>query len=96
MTLEKNSRMTINDLPIGTEIYYRGDMANNPGFGVITGHGKNTVDIRLEDGRIQRRIYVIMFSTIDTGDGLSRFVTKKAYFERREKQLAKLMQRIEG
>jgi hypothetical protein len=53
--------------PIGTEIYYAGDVANTPAFGTITRLEQSsrfgaTYDIELEDGRELRGIPTILLN----------------------------------
>jgi hypothetical protein len=56
--------------PIGTEIHYTGDMANQPGNGVVTSlrpattYGIESMDITLEDGRVFRAVHLSNFSGI--------------------------------
>ena len=82
------------NLKKGTEIYYSGDMANKGGFGVVTKrywdkYG-NHVDIKMDDGREFKQIYVSAFSREYLGHGGTRFVTKEAYLKQREEQAKKL------
>jgi hypothetical protein len=70
--------------PIGTEIYYAGDVANTPGFGKIVRLTPNerfgaTYDIELEDGRPLLGIPVMLVSDKYEGHHSPRFVTKAAY-----------------
>ena len=75
----------------GTKIFYHGDMANPQGFGVVTNRYANEwgefVDIKMEDGREKIRITIVAFSDKYLGNGLTRFVTLKAYNEYRRKFL---------
>lgn len=61
MILNVNSKCEI--YPAGTEIYYTGDSANIPGYGVITEIIDNKYNISLNDGRIFRMVYHISFGT---------------------------------
>lgn len=70
--------------PIGTEIYYGGDIANQPGFGKIVRLEQSprfgaTYDIELEDGRKLRGIPTILLGNEYHGHGGHRFVTRAAY-----------------
>ena len=69
----------------GTKIYYSGDMANCEGFGVITKTYNDKygdfVDIKMDDGGEKNRLYKMAFSEKYSGNGSTRFVTKKAYEE---------------
>jgi hypothetical protein len=70
--------------PIGTEIYYAGDIANPSGFGKITQLNQNprfgaTYDIELEDGRELRGIPTILVGNEYHGHHGTRFVTRAAY-----------------
>jgi hypothetical protein len=70
--------------PIGTEIYYAGDVANTPGFGTITSLTENprfgaTYDIELEDGREIRGIPTMLVSDHYEGHHSPRFVLRAAY-----------------
>jgi hypothetical protein len=70
--------------PIGTEIYYAGDIANSSGFGKITQLEQSsrfgaTYDIELEDGRELRGIPTILVGDKYLGHGGTRLVTRAAY-----------------
>ena len=76
--------MTLSDLPVGTEIYYHGDMANRDGFGKIVKHTAGqwvspSVTIDMEDGRHINLLPVCIFSEKYLGHGGTRFVTRAAY-----------------
>lgn len=83
---------TAADLPVGTEIYYTGDMANQSGFGVVSAlHGPDkwyggSVDILMEDGREMRRLHFVQF---DQSPG-RRFMTKTEYTAKREADIAQM------
>ena len=82
----------------GTEIYYTGDMANSEGFGEITklynDEYGDFVNITMDDGRKMKRLYTSMFSEKYSGNGSTRFVTKKAYDEYRNMQIQKFYKSI--
>jgi hypothetical protein len=70
--------------PIGTEIYYAGDVANTPGFGKIVRLTPNarfgaTYDMELEDGRPLLGIPTMLVSDKYEGHHSPRIVTKAAY-----------------
>jgi hypothetical protein len=70
--------------PIGTEIYYAGDIANPSGFGKIVRLDQSprfgtTYDIELEDGRELRGIPTILVGDKYEGHHGHRFVTREAY-----------------
>jgi hypothetical protein len=70
--------------PIGTEIYYAGDIANQPGFGKIVKLTPNprfgaTYDIELEGGRPLLGIPTMLVSDRYEGHHSPRFVLKSAY-----------------
>jgi hypothetical protein len=70
--------------PIGTEIYYAGDVANPSGFGKIVKLPQNarfgaTYDAELEDGRELRGIPTILLGHEYHGHHGTRFVLKAAY-----------------
>jgi hypothetical protein len=70
--------------PLGTEIYYAGDVANTPGFGTITRLTENhrfgaMYDIELEDGREIHGIPTMLVSDQYEGHHSPRFVLKAAY-----------------
>ncbi len=71
------------NLPVGTEIYYGGDMANDSGFGKVvaaaTTRWGDQMDIEMEDGRLIRGLAPCAFSAEYLGHGGTRFVTKEAY-----------------
>lgn len=78
------------NLPVGTEVYYGGDMANDSGFGKVIAAVSDprwgeSMDIELEDGRLIRKLPPCMFSTEYLGHGGTRFVTKEAYLAYRQK-----------
>lgn len=93
------SSITLNDLQLGTEIYYHGDMANEPGFGKIMSTYFNAsgsfVDVLMNDGRIFKSLAVTNFSAEYKGTGLTKFVTKEAYNAYREKKMAHLKYALE-
>lgn len=72
----------------GTEIYYRGDIENQPAKGEIrcsyTDRWGSFYDIDLEDGREIRGIAVHMVYKWDSGNGSTRLVTMEAYQARRQ------------
>ncbi len=85
---------TVSDFQVGTEIFYTGDMANASGFGVVTkihpadikwGYSES-VDMRLEDGRDIRKIFVTMFNE-SIG---RRFMLKSEHVAKREAQIAQM------
>jgi hypothetical protein len=67
---------------VGTKIYYRGDMANQPGFGEVAGHRLskwgNGYNIKMDDGRVFN-IEEISLNDVDKGHGGTRFVTLAAH-----------------
>ncbi len=78
-------------------IYFNGDMANFPDFGVIK---KRTDDkwginyeIHLDDGRIFH-VSAVAFSKEYKGHGGTRFVTEKAYYDFRNKQIEALKKKV--
>lgn len=75
---------------IGTEIYYTGDMANQPARGEVVKHRHSTdwggsLDIRLEDGRECKGIQMSNFS----GPG-RRFILWTEYQTERERQIEEM------
>ena len=76
-----------------TRIYYTGDMANHNGFGVITREYERTkytpeaVDIRLDDGREFRLVFVSMF---DPSPG-QRFWLLEDWQADRDKRIAEML-----
>ena len=79
----------------GMEIYYTGDMANSSDFGVIT-EVKTTqygtdYHVKLEDGRAMW-ISSLCFHEVYSGNGSTRFVSKKAYIEYRRNAIVKMME----
>src|SRR5687767_3628582 len=70
--------------PIGTEIYYAGDVAHTPGFDKIVRLTPNarfgaTYDMELEDGRPLLGIPTMLVSDKYEGHHSPRIVTKAAY-----------------
>jgi len=85
---------------IGQKIYYRGDMANLPGWFQITeviendyfrGYVLKEID---GEGRTFARVFESMIHDVDLGHCGTRFVTEEAYKKFREEQLKKLQERI--
>jgi hypothetical protein len=80
-------------LPEGTRIYYRGDMANNEGFGTIAKAYTNRwgyfYDLEMDDGRRFEGTHTIAVHTVDSGNGSTRFVTLDAYKTRYLEQTPK-------
>ena len=66
-----------------TKIYYTGDQANHPGFGIITRSFEDKwgkwSDIKIDDGRAFKNTPTNIISTQYNGTCGSRFVTKNAY-----------------
>jgi hypothetical protein len=76
--------------PVGTEIHYTGDMANQPGRGVVVAHRLSanwgdSMDIALDDGREMRGIHLSNFS----GPG-RRFITWADYQAEREARIEEM------
>ncbi len=92
--------MKLDELPVGTRIYYGGDMANQSDFGVITKHRSDKfgqfVDTKLDDGRVQRSLPLCVFSPVYKGHGGTRFVTEKAYKEYRQQHLQNMQERMKA
>jgi hypothetical protein len=87
--------MRIEQLPVGSRLYYTGDQANEPGHGVITFSGPvgtygDQVNILLDDGRELKGIYACAFSDVYNGNCGSRFVTENAYNAWRQEKLKAL------
>lgn len=85
------------ELEKGTRIYYSGDMANQEGFGTITKVITSptyspSLRIRFDDKRTTI-VGTLAFSEEYLGHGGTRFVTEKAYYEWREKQIASFKRR---
>lgn len=79
---------------IGLRIYNRGDMMNEPHWGTVTKIIKSErfsdqVQITPDKDANRKPYFVppIMISSIDKGNGVTRIVTKQAYYERQAKQL---------
>lgn len=94
------NQMTLADLPIGTEVYNGGDMANAEHFGVITDHNQGrfgtSVEITPEADSCRSGPYwvtIAVFSRVYLGHGGTRFVTKAEYERWRGQQLADLQAR---
>ncbi len=81
--------MKLSDLPVGTRIYYGGDMANQSDFGVITKHHSDQwgqyVDTLLDDGRKQH-LPICLFSAEYKGHGGTKFVTEQSFYDFRNAQ----------
>ena len=84
-------KMKINELEIGTKIYYRGDMANPEGFGEITELTQDKwgsfFSTKLDDGRKQKQVPLVMLDSVDTENCSTSFCTLEAYQTRRDKQI---------
>jgi hypothetical protein len=94
---DEPSPPTAGEHPLGTEIYYTGDVANQPGFGVITALNRDSqwgdsYDFTLEDGREIKGIATHSLGDKYEGHGGTRFVIRAAYDDYR----AKLMERWHG
>lgn len=75
---------------IGQKIYYRGDMANQPGWFEITGIDEKwgTYDLKEIDGEREiNHLYECGISEVDEGHGGTRFVTEEAHKAYREHQI---------
>lgn len=79
---------------VGQKIYYRGDMANRPGWFEISEAINNDYfqgyDLKEigenEEKRTLKRIFECSISEIDKGNSSTRFVTEEAYKKLREQQ----------
>jgi len=86
------------NLKIGQKFYYTGDYANSADFGEIVGikpatkYSHLTYVVKMEDSGKTRDIEAFNFSK---GPG-SRFELIEAYNERRERQMAAMMERIKN
>ena len=83
------------NLYVGTEIYYTGDQANRSGFGKVVGVGCDSFisrwyDIELDDGRKISSLNHVCFRPKYAGNCSTRFVTRAAYDEWRAEALARL------
>ena len=80
-------------LTVGTEIYYAGDMANEPKFGIIAAvledkmYGTH-LEVIYDDGTTTR-LSPCQFDDEYLGHAGTRFVTKAAYLAYREAAMAK-------
>ncbi len=95
--------MTIEELPVGTEIFNHGDMANHSHFGVVTGIKRNSrfgdqLEITPVNGPenipCDRKPYYVppcMFSREYAGHGGTRLVTKATYLAWREAQYSRFI-----
>ena len=86
--------------PIGTEIYYAGDVANTPGFGTIvrlipSGRFGATYDIELKDGRELRGIPTMLVGNTYEGHHSPRFVLKAAYDAWRAERAGTWQEKVE-
>ena len=81
---------------VGQKIYNRGDMANQPGWFVITkvNEGWKSYDLKEIDGEREiNHLYECGISEVDEGHCGTRFVTEQAYKAYMEQQLAYLTRR---
>ena len=91
-------RHTMADLPIGTRIYYTGDMANPDGYGVVVAHrpasrwSAVSVDQRIVDGR---DILAIQPHEFDLSPG-RRFLTRTEHDARRAAAIAQMQTEYEA
>jgi len=85
------------DLTVGTKIYFGGDMCNESGFGTITdvhcSKWGRQIQITMDDGRTFH-IPPAGFSEIYLGHGGTRFVTKQAYEQWRERHILRLQREM--
>lgn len=80
---------------VGQKIYNRGDMANQPGWFVITkvNEGWKSYDLKEIDGEREiNHLYECGISEVDEGHCGTRFVTEEAYKARREQQIAAMQE----
>ncbi len=92
--------MTENELRIGTEVYYTGDMANVSGFGKVTAwtHGRfgSQVQITLEDGGgedgEEARGFWVHPASFDPSPG-RRFVLRSEYEANRAARMAAFVEK---
>ena len=87
-------------LEVGTRIYYSGDIANSKGFGIITKkiaggqYNPASVEIKMDDGRVEKMIGEFLFSDKYSGNGSTRFVTEEAYNEYRQAIINRMQERV--
>lgn len=82
--------MEKNLLPVGTAIYYTGDVANHEGFGEIAGVHVSAwatqYEVLFEDGR---KFFVMAGEFDYDGPGI-RFMTKAKYEAKRAEKIARM------
>ena len=76
--------MRIEDLPIGSRIYYGGDIENENGFGTVMEHKQDNsfgdfLTVLLDDGRCLKMIPALIIKNYYAGNGSTRLVTLQAY-----------------
>lgn len=86
--IRPNRVQSIDDLPVGTRIYYTGDVANLPWWGTVVSHAE--VGLRIESNDLEHAAHVQHFNigTLYEGHCNPRFVTEQAYKEWRERKIA--------
>jgi hypothetical protein len=91
------TRHTVENLPIGTAIYYTGDAANHGGFGAVIAHrpasrwAGASVDIRMDDGREWLGVHPVSF---DRSPG-RRFMLASTYQAERQAAIEQMRADLE-
>ena len=89
MTIHRSNRVqSIDDLPVGTRIYYTGDVANLPWWGTVTDYYKHNVVLSIDDREDPAYVAHFNIGTLYEGHCNPRFVTEQAYKEWRERKTA--------
>lgn len=90
--------MNTKQIQVGSRIYYRGDMANNPGWFTVTGlrpatkYSPEQVELMEVEGEFRSKVVpAFMVSHKDSGNGSTRFVTERAYNELRAERMAEMV-----
>lgn len=95
--INDGGKLAMSDLLPGTRIYYGGDMANDPAFGIVTRAWADRfgehIDVTYDSGRCTR-LSPCQFSREYLGHGGTRFVTEAEYKRWNEAQMAKLAESI--
>ena len=87
---EDPTRHELGDMPIGTKVYYTGDVANQSAWAEVVGEDNGAVVLRMENGRTQT-VFPQNIGKVYEGTASPRYVTEDAYRAWKTEMMAKLV-----
>ena len=86
---EDPTRHELGDMPIGTKVYYTGDVANQSAWAEVVGEDNGAVVLRMENGGTQT-VFPQNIGKVYEGTASPRYVTEDAYRAWKTEMMAKL------